>query len=290
MAMKRAYPWMFIAIAAGAPACTSSGGDDTRDPVVVASDPYTLQPGEEKYFCYTRILDEDLVVSGLSPTYGDGTHHIIIAQSIANEPAGFQECNVLFKATWIPLFLGGKGTTAVHFPDGAGYKLMKGTPVVMQLHLQNPTDKPITASTSMALENLDPAKPFTPAGIFGLDNRKLTIPAGATGVEASMTCNTHGKTLDVFATLAHMHKHGRHVRVTRNTEADVVFDGDWNFDDQATSHQTMSITPSDMLTLKCRFDNPTAADLNYGESSDDEMCAFAFYYTTFQGLDGCLQM
>jgi len=44
-----------------------------------ASDTYMLQPGEEKYFCYTTNLpvDRDIAITKLTPTYGDGTHHIL---------------------------------------------------------------------------------------------------------------------------------------------------------------------------------------------------------------------
>lgn len=263
------------------------GGAGIDDPIVVESQDYTLQPGEERYYCYTTKLQEDVVVSGLVPTYGDGTHHIILAQSIVDEPEGFEECTVLFKTTWIPLFLGGKGTTPVQFPEGAGYKLTKGTPIVMQLHLQNPGEAPMTAKTLVAMTRLDPALPFTPAGIFGLDKRTFEIPPQSLNYETGMTCDSHGKTLEVFATLPHMHKRGRHVQVMRN-EADLLFEGAWDFDQQSTTSQRMTITPSDKIKLSCRFDNPTAAAIKYGESSDDEMCAFVFYYTPFTGLDGCL--
>ena len=278
-----------ISVLAALAACgTSDPGPSGREPVVVESQQYTLQPGEEKYFCYTTKLQQDLVVSGLEPSYGAGTHHIIIAQSIIDEPEGAAECAVLFKNTWIPLFLGGKGTTPVVFPEGAGYKLAKGTPIVLQLHLQNPSDAPITDKTSVALDNIDPTQTFTPAGIFGLDKREFEIPAQTSGYHTSMTCDSHGKTLSVFATLAHMHKRGKHVRVTRNADANLLFESDWNFDLQSTTDQVMDIAPTDQINLDCEYDNPTTSAIKYGESSDNEMCFFVMFYYPFDQLDGCI--
>src|SRR5215207_623243 len=88
-------------------ACSSS--EDTGEHIDLVSTPYTLQPGEEKYFCYTMRLpaDRDVAITKMTPTYGEATHHILVAQTIVPEPEGFSECNVLIRTTWIPLYGGG---------------------------------------------------------------------------------------------------------------------------------------------------------------------------------------
>ena len=284
--MKLSSLCLLAPMIAASASCTSDGASGPQ-PLMVSSDPFTLQPGEEKYYCYTQTLTEDTVVTGFEPIYGEGTHHIILAQSLVSEPEGFSECNVLFKNTWIPLYLGGKNSTAVNFPEGAGYRLDKGTSVILQLHLQNPSDKAVTATTKMKVTTIDPTTEFVPAGVFGLDHRGFKIPAHSTGFKTEMTCDSHGKTLDVFSTFAHMHKYGTHLTVTRN-ESETVFDGAWNFDEQTTVPKTMKLLPTDTLKLNCTYNNATANEIKYGESSDDEMCAFVLYYTPFDALDGCI--
>ncbi len=271
---------------------SSSSGVGSTPPAetltIASTTPYALQPGDEKYYCYARTLTEDTVFNGFTPTYGQGTHHILLAEAIAGEPEGFSECSVLFKTTWIPLFVGGKGTQAVKFPQGTGYKVPKGTQILLQLHLQNPGVAPVTDSTSVVMEKIAAGTPFTPAGIFGMDNRAIAIAPNQTGYSTEMTCSPEKKTLNVFSTFAHMHKHGQHISVMRN-DTEVVYDSAWNFDLQTAVPKTLSITPADKLKLKCTYDNATAKSVAYGESSDDEMCAFVFYYTPFDRLDGCVR-
>jgi hypothetical protein len=288
--MKRtALAILALFVSPSALSCSSSSSSAPPVPTMsFTSDAYTLQPGEEKYYCYTKTLTEDMVFNGFSPTYGQGTHHILLAQSIAAEQEGFQECDVLFKNTWVPLYVGGKGTTPVDFPQGAGYKLAKGTPVVLQVHLLNAGSAPLTDKTKIDVKTIDPSSSYTPAGIFGMDNRVIQIPPQAASYETDQTCSPDGKTLNVFATFAHMHKLGQHIRVTRN-DSDVVYDAKWDFDNQPTMAKTMTVAPTDSLKLTCTYANPTANPVTYGEHTGDEMCAFVFYYTPFDVLDGCIK-
>src|SRR4051812_6689650 len=102
------------------------------------STPYTLQPGEEKYFCYTMNLpaDKDIAITKVTPTYGQGTHHILFSQTLTPEPDGFSECPVLVRTTWVPLYAGGKDSGPLELPPKVGFKpLQKGQQILMQLHL-----------------------------------------------------------------------------------------------------------------------------------------------------------
>jgi hypothetical protein len=117
--MRRSLLLMVVLLGCG----TSDDTDDGQH-VDLVSTPYTLQPGEEKYFCYTMRLpaDRDVVLTKLTPTYGEATHHILIAQTIAPEPEGFSECNVLIRTTWIPLYGGGLDSGPLVLPDNTGFK------------------------------------------------------------------------------------------------------------------------------------------------------------------------
>ena len=276
-------------LASSAFSCSSSSSSSSSStgPVVsVASTQYTLAPGDEKYFCYTTTLAADTVVTGFTPNYGPAAHHILLAQTIAPEPDGFSECTVLFKTTWVPLFVGGKGSTPAKLPDGAGIKLLAGAQVLLQLHLQNAGSANVTGATSVDMQTTDASKPYTPAGIFGIDNRQIDIPAGASNFEAKMDCKAT-KPMNVFAIFGHMHKTGQHLTLNRGSET--IYDADWKFDLQPTTQKTMTVAPDDTLSLHCFYGNNTASDIKYGESSNQEMCAFVLYYTPFDGLNGCVQ-
>jgi hypothetical protein len=257
------------------------------------SQTYTLQPGEEKYYCYTMRMpaDRDVAIRRLVPTYGAGTHHILFSQAIATEPDGFSECNVLSRDTWLPLYAGGKNSGPLELPAGAALQLVsRGQQLIMQLHIQNATPAPISAVTSMRIETLDASTPFTPAGIFGYDDRSLTLPPHTTATTSSMSC-VMDKHLDVFAVMGHMHRHGRHLQLGRGAGAaqSVLFDTDWNFDLQPVTPARFTVEPMDEIFLTCTHQNDGDTPIVYGESSDTEMCATVLYYTPFDKLGGCIK-
>jgi hypothetical protein len=275
--------------------CSSSSGSTGSNNsgngtpgVTLGSTSYTLKPGEEEFYCYTMTLPEDVVATGFTPTYGKGTHHVVFAQTLALEPSGFSQCHVFFKTTWSPLFVGGVETTPLQLPEGSGMALTKGTQILLQLHLLNSTSEPITDTTSVTMQvAADPKAPFTPAGIYGLDDEKISIPAGASNFTQSMPC-TIDKPLNVFAYFGHMHRLGTNISLTKNGEPFLA--EDWNFDIQPTTAKTFTLAPNDQLKLTCTYTNTTTNPVSFGESTSNEMCVFIFYYTKFDGLDGCQQM
>ncbi len=284
-AMRRALFGLVLLVG-----CTSSADDSQHLDLVSA--PYTLQPGEEKYFCYTMDLpaDRDIAITKLTPTYGEGTHHILFSQTIAPEPDGFSECNVLIRTTWVPLYAGGKDSGPLALPDNTGFKpLERGQQVLMQLHLQNASDEPITDTTSIRIDYVDATPDLIPASIYGLDNRKLTIPPHTTASESEMSC-VIGRDLDVFAVLGHMHKHGVHLDVSRGATAgeEMLFEENWDFELQPVTMTSFHVNQGDNLFLRCTHENETDTPVLYGESSDTEMCSFVMYYAPSTALDGCI--
>ena len=289
-------------------ACTSisllaigcGGGDDGAAEVVdegpetrLESQPYELQPGDEKYFCYTMRLPEDAetVVTSFVPEYGTGTHHILFVETLKDEPDGMFECPVLFQTTWIPLYAGGVASSPLVLPEGAAVRLEPGKQLLMQLHLQNATSEPISAKTAMRMKLADPGVETTPAGIWGMDNRAIDIPPQAEKAETEMTC-TADRDMDLYGVLGHMHKMGKEIEIVRGEgdSAETLASQAWSFADQPILPVDAHISKGDSLTLRCAHGNPTMKPIGYGESSDQEMCAVVFFYTPYDGLSGCLQL
>jgi hypothetical protein len=161
-------------------ACGSSKEESTTtasNEIKFKTLPYTLKPGDEKYFCYTMNLpsDRETVITELTPTYGKATHHFGMYYTIAAEPEGFSECPVLVRETWIPLYGGGVDSGPLKLPAGAGFRLGKGQQVLIQLHLLNAGKTDVTDTGMMTMKTIDPSTKVTPAGMFGFDNRDLTI-------------------------------------------------------------------------------------------------------------------
>lgn len=277
---------------------TGCGGSDEAggsvsetDPNVIAlkTNTYTLEPGQEKYMCYTMNLPEDRNISvyEIAPVYGKGVHHTFFAWTLIPEEEAEFECPVLFETTWIPLYLGGVATTPLQLPEGAGFKLEGGQQLLVQLHLQNTTFETIEDTTTINLHAVDDDESIVPAGIFGLDNRVIDVAPNAKGVKTSMQCEAT-RDMEVFASLPHMHKSGRHIELSRDGDSEPLYSHEWNFDDQPMLDVKTNIKKGDMLNLSCTHDNVLDSHIGYGESSDNEMCATVLYYTPFERLDGCI--
>ena len=257
--------------------------------VTFSSNPVTLESGQEKYLCFAGNLpsDREIVVREITADYGPGTHHVFFGWTLAPEPDGTSECPVLFKTTWIPIYLGGVESTPLRMPDGAAVDLGRGKQLVLQLHLQNTSAAPITNRVAMHMKLQDQAEGFVPAGIFGLDNHVIDLPPNSGETTTRMSCKP-GKEMNVFSMLGHMHKYGSSLEVFKNSES--VFVQQWDFDDQPITPLRMRVMPEDELALECRHSNTTDRSIGYGESSDDEMCASVFYYTPYDRLAGCTQV
>jgi hypothetical protein len=290
--MIRRWISLVISVAAG---CSSGEKAEAPPPiddanVELRTQPYTLQPGEEKYFCYAMNLPDspETAIVRLSPAYGRGTHHIIFAQTLAPEPDGFTECAVLFRTSWVPLYIGGVDSGPLTLPEGSGFPLKAAQQVLIQLHLQNTTTAPITDTTAMKLKMVKPDTLTTKAGVFGLDNRNLQIPAHGVGIGHEMSCSP-SRAMNVFAVLGHMHKQGRELALWRAPNQ-MLYQAAWNFDQQPVTPLPLRIEASDSLKFRCLHDNPNGQPIVYGESSDQEMCALILYYTPFESLAGCIQL
>ena len=94
--------------------------------------------------------------------------------------------------------------------------------------------------------------------------------------------------MDVFASLGHMHKHGTYLELARDGSGEVLIDEPWDFDNQPTLPTKFHLAKADQVRLRCTHSNTTAAEVTYGESSEQEMCAAVLYYPPFDALDGCV--
>jgi hypothetical protein len=277
---------------------TGCGGSDDADGTEPGPDPnvislktgtYHLESGEEKYMCYTMNLpaDRELSIYEIEPVYGKGVHHTFFAWTLIPEEQAEFECPVLFETTWIPLYLGGVGTDPLRLPEGTGFKMEAGRQMLVQLHLQNTTFEPMEDTTTINIHAIDDDPSIIPAGIFGMDNRVIDVAPNAKGVTTSMECEAT-RDMEVFASLPHMHKAGRHIELSRQGDAEPLYSETWSFDDQPMIPLKTTIKKGDMLDLSCTFDNNNDTAIGYGESSDNEMCASVLYYTPFDALDGCI--
>ena len=62
----------------------------------------------------------------------------------------------------------------------------------------------------------------------------------------------------------------------------------WQFGNQPMDPLDLVLAPKDLMQMSCHYDNPGSTPVDYGESSDQEMCFFILFYYPFDNLDGCI--
>ena len=270
-------------------ACSSSGeGASTANVETFESAAVTIAPAEEKYMCFAKTLDHDVAIDRFDFAKTDGIHHAILARTTAPEPDGLSECKVLFRTSWIPIFLSATGDATLQMPEGSGVVLTKGTQVVVQLHLLNAGSAPVTTRYLSKWRKSPLANP-DPVGVYAFGSTSLSIPPKSVSSQSD-ECTVEDD-LDIFAAGPHMHYLGRTLRFETGPSTDALkevyrVDG-FNFDNQIIEPKTLKIAPGTKTRVTCEYDNPHPHEVKFGESSLDEMCFFVAFAKKREGLTAC---
>lgn len=259
----------------------------------LATETYRLAPGEEKYMCYQFYSPATAVaITRVDQISAPGIHHFGLFQAFGrNEPDAPHECNTLIKQTWLPIWGANTGEHKLVLPEGTGFVIEPGTQYIIQLHLQNATDRTMEIRGGLNLTYEHDVSRVIPAGMFALGSFALEIPAHTPTMEVPVTCQP-GKEMNVFGVLPHMHKYGTAIELTRTPAAaapQMLYKIDpWVFGDQPLEMLSTKIASDETLDLTCRYKNESGNAIKYGESSDDEMCFFVLFYYPYDHLDGCI--
>lgn len=258
--------------------------------VWVTTTEHRVEPGQEKYQCFTTTLEAAMVVQRIDYERAAGVHHLLLARTLAPEPEGAFECNVLLKTTWVPLFGSGSESTALELPSDTGFVLPAGTQLLVQLHLLNAASTPVSDHVRLTLhEASDPD--VVPAGVYAFGSTEIGLPPRET-TDVVSDCVPSGD-LDIIAVLPHMHYLGSSLSFevgADETSLRPEFQVDsWNFDRQFIRRVDLTIPAGSATRTTCRFENDTDRTVEFGESSFDEMCFFVTFVRGATGLDGCIQ-
>lgn len=256
--------------------------------VTFRTEAFTLDPGEERYLCYATSTEEDLVIDGYHSAGAPYLHHVIFSRATAPEPEGTSECDILFRYTWEPLFLTGAGESELDFPADHGHKIPSGTQLVVQLHLLNASEDPVTESVAITMKRSTSDDP-KPIGnyVFGSSDVSLP-PARESQLEAVCTIE---EPVQLVAMFPHMHLLGTAMTFEVGKSEDtmeMVFARDpYDFDDQHVELIDLALEPGDMTRVRCSYDNPHDETITFGESTKNEMCFLIGFAADREGLSSC---
>jgi hypothetical protein len=220
----------------------------------------------------TAVLHHWLLYTTNAGLDADGTHQTVIGTTIGEESQ--------LLAGWA---VGGRD---VCFPKHIGLQLPPpGGMLDVQWHFYNSGNAAADDATSVFICTVPAGTRPNTAGLTWLGTENLSMQPGQMADKTGSCPNDSGADIHVWAFWPHMHKLGRHMKSTV-THADTgmtetVFDKAFDFNHQVhyPFDTELVLKPNDVVTSTCTFDNVTDGVVDYGPSSNEEMCyQFAFSY------------
>jgi hypothetical protein len=194
------------------------------------------------------------------------------------------------------------GTGGADFPDGTGIEIPPGSKLVLQMHYNTLASPPAPDLTSVLLKVDDTVQkkaaviPFAdPAWVT---NQTMNIPPSTPDAMHSYALDlapyasylTNGtiaanQPFTIYDVGLHMHTHGTHattsiLRKDQTTECMLDIPR-WDFHWQGSYGLSLPkvVNPGDQLSVECHWANGGTSALNWGETTEDEMCLAIFYAT-----------
>jgi hypothetical protein len=242
---------------------------------IPVSDPGTNP--QDPYYCIITTLHEDTYIKAFKGLIPTGTHHTVLTIYDGNEPDGVVPCDAGTNGAKM-IYGTGIGTPPFYYPAGVGLKLPAGTRLINNLHLFNSGDTPISGTSGTLYLPAQASEIQHEAQVVLAGPINLDIPAGATVVRQG-NCSVStiaGEPIQLFSISPHMHRLGTHMKsvLIRGGQETVLQDVDYNFEQQTFSLKEpfIELRPTDTIRTECTYKNTTNAEVNWGDSSSDEMC------------------
>ena len=271
------------------PASITEGILGADDGWMLRTSPMTVGPGEEKYFCYAAVAPEDLAIDRFSFSKTPGVHHFMFNEATSPQANGLTECNI-FQVTGETLFTATTADVELDTPPGSAKLVKKGAQLLLQTHMFNTTDSPITSVVDIKMERTQTSDP-TPVGILGFGSLNIDLPPHQTTTVESV-CQLQ-EDAHFYAIVPHMHYLGRRVELAfgadENSFQTVYVRDPFSFDDQHFDPFDRVAKAGTMARVRCIYDNTTDDTVHFGESSHDEMCNVPGFIVGRDGVKLCTQ-
>jgi len=257
-------------------------GDNQRPPATsqrLIEAEWSLAPNSEGYFCAYKTITEDLVIGEFSPVIPLGTHHTVLTMGEPNKPDGVYPCGIVANNPYL-LFGSGVGTGPFTFPPGVGIRIPAGKQIVLNLHLFNASDAPLSGLSGTDVKLLTEDELVDEAEAVLAGTLHLDVTPGASSAIGHCTVPSN---VTIFAAGAHMHVLGRHMTVTATPAGAAprtLIDHDYSFDAQVAYpvDPMLAMALGDGVQIQCDYYNPTSNTVHFGESTTDEMCFTGLYW------------
>lgn len=280
------------------PCSTMSGGGSTGagttlsctpDVKLRGASPFTMpKTTGDAYVCFGADIDvvDKRQIIGVAPAVDNEiiVHHMLLYETTsafnpvptvcgAGGPA-----NGRLVSVWAP------GSQAFELPPEAGMPLDGTKHYMIQMHYSNlmqldgQTD--LSGFDVCTTTNLRP----NDADILAFGTVNINVPAhGSSDRTCDLVIPAELQKMNLFYAMPHMHKAGRvisgEVTHASGDKVQLASRDPWSFENQYWDAISTTVGPGDTVSVRCKWDNPSAQKISFGEKTSDEMCyMFAAYW------------
>jgi hypothetical protein len=158
------------------------------------------------------------------------------------------------------------GASPMYLDPDVGQKLEGGTGFTLEAHYNNPSFSagPDASGAKLCVTKKVPAHE---AGLSWVGTDSIL------GTSAEGTCDPQDKEIHLIVAQPHMHKMGKHMKVTvnrRGGKQEVIHDEDCSFENQRYYPLNVVLQAGDTLTTQCDYNGLAT----FGRGTNEEMCYF----------------
>ena len=171
------------------------------------------------------------------------------------------------------VFASGVGTDTFHYPYGVAKKVPAGTQLLLNLHLFNTSDEPLSGVSGTQIKTVSAASVEHEAEVVFAGSVAIELAPNSTGTARGSCKFVEDAT--IVSVWPHMHQLGTHMTVVHEGgEGDTVLhDADFEFDEQVGYVvEPKLVLAGESVSVECSYQNTSANVINFGYSSEDEMC------------------
>jgi hypothetical protein len=226
-------------------------------------------------------VKDDAFITKIATTAALGVHHEILAVTDQSQPEGLSPCSSVLQAETLAwMFLGNASPLDFTMPDGVAYRVPAGKQLVLDMHLFDPSDTPISTTLTVSLTGIAESEVKSIAQLVEAGTLQISLPPNqATTITGKCTL---AKDVSLFGVLPHMHALGTSFKASvgsGSTPAMLYNDAFLGEAQKFQRFDPVAMPAGTPLNVECDYVNTTGATVLYGSSAKDEMCfAISYYY------------
>lgn len=269
--------------------------------------PVTVQPGQEDTQCiWVRLGNTtEIKVNQMHNQLNAASHHLIVYKNDMDTteqltPVPCSPFTGALNTTGMiaPIAITQKSDDLIALPDRVAYTFAANQMIKLEMHYKNNGDEPREVQATVDFYAAEPGTIDHEASILFAGSPDIQILPGQTQTLhqfLTLPASLDLSSSKIFAITGHTHQLGTSVKVGYGPSpagpmTEVYAPDPFLWDEPATTTYAdgFSVPKGGGFDFQCSWMNTTAQTVEFGESTDEEMCFFWAYYYPSQGSKVCI--